>query len=463
MASTRSDETSVEMGGESVRITSPGKLIFPRQGWTKLDVVKHFLTVAEGALRGIYGRPTMLKRYLENVDVPPVYHKRAEVNTPFETVSIRFPSQRPGVMNVPRTQADVIRLAQRGCLDFHPWPARAEDTDHPDELRIDLDPTPGYDFGHVRRAALAVREVLDEVGLIGWPKTSGSRGIHILVRVRPEWDFYQCRRAVLALARELERRHPDLITTKWWKEERRGVFIDFNQMARDKTVSSAYGVRPTGFVSAPLRWDEVPEVSIEDFPMDRFAERYASVGDLTAGIDEAAGWLEPVLKWIDRDEDQYGQGDAPWPPMYPKVTGEPTRVQPSKKRAVVGKDVGGEIGATFTIEQYLADKGERARGFWNGLVALTRRCGDFEFAAGKTRSGFMLRARFVVVYTLSDRGISFGLSMATRRDHSRFRKIEQVGVHEFFHHVRVDELDQLDHELGDLICLAYQWGQVGAK
>lgn len=326
-----SDETTVILGGEDLRISSPGKLLFPKQGWTKLDVVQHFLAVAPGALRGIYGRPTMLKRYMESVEADPIYHKRAEKNSPFETVQITFPSQRPGMMNVPRTELDVIRLVQRGCLDFHPWPVRAEDIDHPDELRIDLDPTPGYDIGHARQAALAARDLLQEVGLVGWPKTSGSRGIHVYVRIAPEWDFYQCRRSVLALARELERRLPELVTTKWWKEERRGIFIDFNQMARDKTVSSAYGVRPTGFVSAPLRWEEVPDVAIEDFPLDSFRDRYESVGDLTEGMDEAVGRLEPLLDWVRRDEEN-GMGDAPWPPMYPKMPGEPPRVQPSKRK-----------------------------------------------------------------------------------------------------------------------------------
>ena len=456
----------VEIGGESIRISSPGKLLFPEQGWTKLDVVNHFLVVAEGAIRGIGGRPTMLKRYMESVEVDPIYHKRADKNSPFDTVEIRFPSQRPGMMIVPRTEGDVIKLAQLGCLDFHPWPARAEDTDRPDELRIDLDPTPGFDFSHVRRAALAAKDLLDELGLRGWPKTSGSRGIHIYMRIVPEWDFYQARRAVLALARELERREPELITTKWWKEERRGIFIDYNQMARDKTVSSAYGVRPTGYVSAPLRWDEIPDVSIEDFPLNKFAERYREVGDLTKGIDESAGRLETLLEWVVRDQEEYGQGDAPWPPQYPKVAGEPPRVQPSRKRMADSDD--GEQspqkeGSSYTIEEYLSDKGDKGREFWDGLVALARPCGEFQFASAKTRSGLMLRARFVVVYALSNRGMSFGLSMASRSEHPRFRKIDQVGAHEYFHHVRVTALDELDEELAELICFAYQWGLVGAK
>jgi DNA ligase D-like protein (predicted polymerase) len=326
------DETTVEVDGETLRITSPGRVVFPRQGWTKLAVVEHFLVCAEGALRGIRDRPTMLKRYMGTVDDPPVYHKRATAGTPFDTVDIRFPSQRPGSMNVPRTRADVVRLAQLGCLDFHPWPVRAGDIDHPDELRLDFDPTPGFGFDHVRRAAAGARELLAEVGLVGWPKTSGSRGIHVYARIVPEWDFLQTRRAVLAFARELERRMPDLVTTKWWKEERRGVFVDFNQNARDKTVSAAYGVRPTGFVSAPFRWDELDDVAIEDFPLDRFSGRYREVGDLTEGIDEAAGRIETLLEWVERDQRDHGLGDAPWPPHYPKQPGEPPRVQPSKQR-----------------------------------------------------------------------------------------------------------------------------------
>jgi bifunctional non-homologous end joining protein LigD len=325
------DHTTVEVGGEEVRISSPERVIFPKQGWTKLDVVEHFVRVAEGAIRGVFGRPTMLKRYMGTVDEDPIYHKRASAQTPFETAPIRFPSQRPGRMNVPRSEADVVRLAQLGCLDFHPWPVRAEDTDHPDELRFDFDPTPGVTFEQVKMAAAAAHDLLDEVGLVGWPKTSGSRGIHVYVRIEPIWDFFQTRRAVLAFARELERRMPGEVTTKWWKEERQGVFIDYNQNARDKSVSSAYGVRPTGFVSTPITWDELGEVAIEDFPLDTFGERYAKVGDLTDGIDESAGRIDTLLEWMARDEEN-GIGDAPWPPHYPKMPGEPPRVQPSRQR-----------------------------------------------------------------------------------------------------------------------------------
>ena len=312
-----------------MRLTSPDRVVFPRQGWTKLDVARHFTAVAEGCLRGVYGRPTMMKRYMKNVDEPPIYNKRASAKSPFETAMIRFPSQRPGRMNVPRTQADLIRLVQLGCLDFHPWPVRAEDLDRPDELRLDFDPTEGFTFADVKAAALAGEELLDELNLRGWPKTSGSRGVHVYVRIEPLWDFFQTRRAVLAFGRELERRRPGLVTTKWWKEERRGVFVDYNQNARDKTVSSAYGVRPTGYVSAPVTWEELPDAEIEDFPMDRFGERYAAAGDLTAGIDGEPGRIDRLLEWAARDE-AAGQGDAPWPPNYPKMPGEPPRVQPSK-------------------------------------------------------------------------------------------------------------------------------------
>jgi bifunctional non-homologous end joining protein LigD len=326
-----SDDTTVIVGGEEIRISSPGRVIFPEPGWTKMDVIDHFVTVAEGACRGITGRPTMLKRYMGTVDEDPIYHKRANKATPFETVQIRFPSQRPGTMNVPRSQGDVVRLAQLGCLDFHPWPVRAGDIDHPDELRLDFDPTPDVGFAEVKQAALGAHLLLEEIGLTGWPKTSGSRGVHVYVRIEPLWDFFQTRRAVLAFARELERRMEGLVTTKWWKEERFGVFIDYNQNARDKTVSSAYGVRPTGYVSTPLTWDELPDVAIEDFPLGGFADRYAAVGDLTAGIDDAAGRIDTLMEWVARDQED-GIGDAPWPPHYPKMPDEPPRVQPSKQR-----------------------------------------------------------------------------------------------------------------------------------
>ncbi len=325
------DEVGVSIDGVTVQITSPQRVVFPEQGWTKLDVVHHFMMVAPGALRGVLGRPTMLKRYMKNVTVDPIYQKRAPDKSPLETVQVRFPSQRPGKMTVPRSGADIIRLAQLGCLDFHPWPVRAEDTDHPDELRFDFDPTPGFGFDKVKEAAGGAKTLLDELGLVGWPKTSGSRGIHVYVRIEPIWDFFQTRRAVLAFARELERRLDGLVTTSWWKEERNGVFIDYNQNARDKSVSSAYGVRPTGFVSTPFKWDELDGIAIEDFSLATFPQRWEEVGDLTEGIDQSEGRIDTLLEWVLRDEAD-GIGDAPWPPHYPKMPGEPPRVQPSKQR-----------------------------------------------------------------------------------------------------------------------------------
>ncbi len=324
------DETTVEVAGERVRISSPGKMMFPDRGWTKLDVAEHYAMCADGALRGVFGRPTMLKRWPEGVAGEPFYHKRAKPTDKFETVQIRFPSQRPGLMRVPRTAGDVLRMVQLNCLDLNPWPVRAEDIDHPDELRLDLDPTPDSSFEEARQVAGVVRDVLAESGLVSWPKTSGSRGIHIYCRIETRWDYFQCRRAVLAVAREVERRHPRA-TTAWWKEERSGVFVDFNQMARDKTIASAYSVRHTGMVSAPFRWDELETIDPESIHLGSFPDRWAEVGDLTAGMDDAAGRLDALLEMVAADEEA-GLGDAPWPPHYPKQPGEPPRVQPSKRR-----------------------------------------------------------------------------------------------------------------------------------
>jgi DNA ligase D-like protein (predicted polymerase) len=324
-------EAFLEVEGEPFRLSSPHKVLFPHQGWTKLDLAHHYLLTGEGALRGVYGRPTMLKRWPNGAGGDPFYNKRAKRGDVMETVEIRFPSQRPGLMRVPRTVTDVMRMAQLNCLDLNPWNARAEDIDHPDEMRIDLDPTPGIPFTDVRTVAGWCKEFLASHGLSGWPKTSGSRGIHIYVRLEPLWDYFQVRRAVLAIAREAERRLDGLATTAWWKEERVGVFIDFNQNARDKTIASAYSVRPTGFVSAPFTWDELDDIAIESFPMGDFADRWNDAGDPSDGIDEAAGRLESLLELVAAHEEE-GLGDAPWPPHYPKQPGEPPRVQPSRQR-----------------------------------------------------------------------------------------------------------------------------------
>ncbi len=327
-----SDAITVDTPGGPVRLTSPSKLMFPDRGWTKLDVVEHYVAVGVGVLRGVYGRPCVLKRWNEGVAGEPFFQKRAPKDAGHEYATIRFPSGRSADLLVPRTEADIVWMLQLNCLDLNPWPVRAGAVDHPDELRIDLDPTPQADFGMVRTVTLACREVLEEHGLVGWPKTSGSRGMHVYVRIQPRWTFTEVRRAALAVAREVERRLPQQATSAWWKEERHGVFVDYNQNARDRTVASAYSVRPTGLVSAPLGWDEVSAVDPHDFPMDRFAsDRYARVGDLTAGIDEAVGVLDGLLELAARDEAQ-GLGEAPWPPHFPKQQGEPLRAQPSRRR-----------------------------------------------------------------------------------------------------------------------------------
>jgi bifunctional non-homologous end joining protein LigD len=325
----------IEIAGRTVRVTSPDKVLFPQQGWSKSDLVQHYIATCDGALRGVRDRPTVLKRWPGGVGEKPFFQKRAPkgADPAHEFATIRFPSGREADLFVPQHAADLVWMAHLGCIDFNPWPVRAEDVNRPDELRVDLDPTPEVGFDAVRTVALACGAVLEENDLTGWPKTSGSRGIHIYARIVPEWSFTDVRRAALALAREVERRLPALATSAWWKEERHGVFVDYNQNARDRTVASAYSVRPTGLVSAPLRWEEVPDVDPRDFPMDRFAsERYANVGDLHQAIDETPGRLDGLLDLAARDE-QGGLGDAPWPPHFPKQEGEPVRVNPSRRRS----------------------------------------------------------------------------------------------------------------------------------
>jgi bifunctional non-homologous end joining protein LigD len=325
-----SSETHVDVAGQRVRVSSPDKVLFPEQGWTKLDVVEHFLACGDGAVRAIEGRPCQLKRWPRGVGEDPFYERRTRPSDDVETATVRFHSARRGPMWIPRSLADIVRMVHLNAIDLHPWPVVVDDMDHPDELRIDLDPTPGHGFDEVREVAAVVRDILTEDGLVGWPKTSGSRGIHVYVRLERRWTFIEVRRAVLAIAREAERRTP-LATSRWWKEEREGVFVDFNQMARDKTVASAYSVRQTGYVSAPFLWGDLDEVAIEDFPMDRFADRYAEVGDLHAPMEDAPGDLTPTLARVAADEEA-GLGDAPWPPHYHKQPDEPRRVSPSRAR-----------------------------------------------------------------------------------------------------------------------------------
>jgi DNA ligase D-like protein (predicted polymerase) len=337
----RGDERVVlEVAGREVAISSPGKVYFPQAGITKLDVVRYYLAVAEGALRGAGGRPNVLVRHPGGIDSEHFYQKRAPASRPpwVEVVALRFPSGRSAEEVVPRDAAALAWMANLGCLELHPHPVRAEDLDHPDELRIDLDPVPGVDWPQLQAVAGVVRATLAELGLVGWPKTSGSRGIHVNVRLEPRWSFTEVRRAALALAREVERRVPALATSKWWKEERHGVFLDYNQNAKDRTVAAAYSVRPRpdARVSAPVTWDELAACRPEELTLRTMPARYAAVGDRHEGIDESPCSLEALLELSARQE-AAGLGDAPWPPHYAKQAGEPPRVAPSRKKTSPAK------------------------------------------------------------------------------------------------------------------------------
>jgi DNA ligase D-like protein (predicted polymerase) len=327
----------LDVAGIPVRVSNPDKVLFPDAGVTKLDLVTYYVDVAEPALVGCRHRPTILVRYPNGVGTKGFFQKRVPSQRPswIRTATIRFPSGRSAEMIAPADAAHLAWMANLACLDLNPWPVRRDDVDHPDELRVDLDPVPGVPFDDVRSVALVVREVLDEHGLQGFPKTSGKRGMHIVVRIRPEHDFQPVRRAALALAREVERRVPELATSKWWKEERHGVFVDYNQNARDRTTASAYSVRPVpdARVSTPLDWSEVADVHPEAFRLDTVRDRLAATGDPGARLDSVAPRsIGALLELADRDESQ-GLGDAPWPPQFPKQPGEPRRVQPSRRRA----------------------------------------------------------------------------------------------------------------------------------
>jgi DNA ligase D-like protein (predicted polymerase) len=321
--------------GREVAITNPHKVLFPLAGHTKLDLARYYLAVADGALRAAGGRPNVLVRHPNGVGEEFFYQKRAPESRPdwIEVVALTFPSGRSAAEIVPRDAAALAWMANLACLELHPHPVRASDLDHPDELRVDLDPVPGIEWPQVRQVAGVVHAVLDEFGLTGWPKTSGSRGIHVNVRIEARWSFSEVRRAALALAREVERRAPALATSKWWKEERHGVFIDYNQNAKDRTVAAAYSVRPKpdARVSAPMTWAEIADCDPADFTLATMPARFAAIGDRHAGIDAHAGSLESLLELSAR-HDKEGQGDAPWPPQYKKQEGEPMRVQPSRAR-----------------------------------------------------------------------------------------------------------------------------------
>jgi DNA ligase D-like protein (predicted polymerase) len=334
MAKTRS--VAVTAAGREVTVTNPDKVFFPRAGHRKLDLVNYYASVAEGALRGIAGRPIVLKRYVDGAEGEPFFQKRAPARHPdwVETVELRFPSGRTAREIVVRDAAQLLWIVNLGCIDLNPHPVRADDLEHPDELRIDLDPTPGVAWDDIRRVALIVRDVLGEHGLRGWPKTSGSRGMHVNVRIERRWGFDEVRRAALAVAREVERRAPALATSKWWKEERHGVFLDYNQNAKDRTVASAWSVRPTpdARVSMPLEWDEVPDCDPAAFTLRTAPGRLAERGDASAGIDDAAGSLQTLLA-LSAAQEAAGLGDAPWPPHYRKRGDEPPRVAPSRRRS----------------------------------------------------------------------------------------------------------------------------------
>jgi bifunctional non-homologous end joining protein LigD len=325
----------LQVAGREVAISNPQKVYFPDAGYTKLDVVRFYQAVAPGALAGVRGRPMALKRFVDGISKEPFFQKRAPDNTPdwIRTAELTFPSGRTADEIVVDDAAGLAWIVNLGCIDLNPHPVRADDLDHPDELRVDLDPIPGVPWSQIRDVAMTTKEALEAVGLVGWPKTSGSRGIHINVRIERRWTYPQVRRAALALARDVERRMPGRATSRWWKEERVGVFLDYNQNAKDRTVASAYSIRPLpdARVSTPLTWDEVPTVEAEAFTIETVPARFAEIGDPGAGIDAAVGSLDALLELSARHEAE-GEGDAPWPPNYAKQEGEPPRVQPSRKR-----------------------------------------------------------------------------------------------------------------------------------
>jgi DNA ligase D-like protein (predicted polymerase) len=329
----------LELAGHEVAVSNPGKVYFPRAGVTKLEMVRYYLAVAPGALGGVRDRPMALKRFVNGAEAEPFFQKRAPDKRPewVGTVELSFPSGRTANEVVVTDEAVLAWVVNLGCIDLNPHPVRAADLDHPDELRVDLDPVPGVQWPQIRDVALVARDVLADFGLTGWPKTSGSRGMHIYARIHPRWEFGDVRRAAVAVAREIERRAPELATSKWWKEERHGVFVDYNQNAKDRTVASAYSLRPVPDVraSAPLTWDEVPTCDPAEYTIATMPDRFARIGDPWAEMDEAAGSLDGLLELAARDE-AAGLPDAPWPPHYDKQTGEAPRVQPSKRRASSG-------------------------------------------------------------------------------------------------------------------------------
>jgi bifunctional non-homologous end joining protein LigD len=345
MAAAKGEHTIVETCGQEVRVSNPGKVFFPERGITKLDLVNYYLECEQAVVLHLRDRPTVMKRWVNGVEGEPFFQKRVPDSAPewLQTATVTFPSGRHARELVPNDAAHLVWGVNLGVIDWNPWPVRRVDLDHPDELRVDLDPCPDVPFSEVREVALGVREVLDAHGLVGFPKTSGSRGIHIYVRLEPEHGFEEVRRAALALAREVERRMPHRATSRWWKEEREGVFIDYNQNARDRTVASAYSVRAVADarVSCPLDWSEVADVDPAELRLDTVPARLRERGDPSADIDEHPGSLEQLLELAARDERE-GLGDAPWPPHFRKQKGEPSRVQPSRAKKAAAENRGEE-------------------------------------------------------------------------------------------------------------------------
>ena len=331
----RAESEVVNVAGREITISNPKKVLFPDAGYTKLDLIRYYLAVADGAIRAAGNRPNVLVRYPNGIGDEFFYQKRAPSSRPswIEVVTLKFPSGRTAEEVVPRDAAALAWMANLACLELHPHPVRDDDLDHPDELRVDLDPVPGVDWSQIRTVAGIVHATLNDFGLVGWPKTSGSRGMHIYVRIERKWTFPEVRRAALAFAREVERRAPDLATSKWWKEERHGVFLDYNQNAKDRTIAAAYSVRPKpdARVSAPLSWDEIGACEPGDFTLATMPDRFKRVRDPHATMDQQACSIEGLLE-LSRRHAKEGLGDAPWPPHYVKQAEEPPRVQPSRRR-----------------------------------------------------------------------------------------------------------------------------------
>jgi len=365
---------TLDVAGREVSVSSPDKIYFPEAGLTKLDLVQYYQSVADGAVRGVFNRPFVMKRFVKGITEQPFFQKRAPKKKPewLKTATLSFPSGRTAEEVVIDHPAALIWCANLGCIDLNPHPTRADDLDHPDELRIDLDPVPGIEWPQIRDVAFVTKESLEALGLVGWPKTSGSRGIHVYVRIERRWEFKDVRRAALAIARDVELRAPKIATSKWWKEERHGVFLDYNQNAKDRTVASAYSVRPLpdARVSAPVTWDELRDCDPADFTMKTMPKRYAELGDLHAKIDEAAGSLDAVLALSERHEAD-GMGDAPWPPHYQKQEGEGRRVMPSKRR--FDKEAGGAADGEAPQEARRSPSGRRKSRFPLLIIAQAKK------------------------------------------------------------------------------------------